>query len=57
MQPGDLVYDVKHSYARGIILNRIDSDLFGGKENIYKVFFAVESKSYFVLESNLRKII
>jgi hypothetical protein len=29
----------------------------GGAEDIYKVFFTVESRTYFVLKSNLRKVV
>ena len=57
MKPGDLVYDTRNSYEHGIILEKVDADWFGGAEDIYKVFFAVESRTYFVLRSNLRKVV
>ena len=56
MKIGDLVVDTKHSYARGVIIEKFDSSIFEGSDDIYKVYFQKESKAYYTISSNLRTI-
>ena len=56
MKVGDLVVDTGHSYARGVIIERLDSNIFDGSEDIYKVYFQKESKAYYTISSNLKTI-
>ena len=53
MKIGDLVVDTKHSYARGVIIEKIDSSIFDGTDDIYKVYFQKEAKAYYRISSNL----
>ena len=53
MKIGDLVVDTRHSYARGVIIEKIDSSIFDGTDDIYKVYFQKEAKAYYRISSNL----
>jgi len=56
MKVGDLVVDVRHDYARGVIIEEFDSSIFEGSEDIYKVYFQKESKAYYTISSNLKPL-
>ena len=56
MKVGDLVVDTRHNYARGVIIEKLDSNIFEGSEDIYKVYFQKESKAHYTISSNLKTI-
>ena len=56
MEVGDLVVDMKNSYAHGVIIEKFDSSLFGGSDNIYKVYFQKESRAYHVISSSIKTL-
>jgi len=56
MKVGDLVVDTRHNYARGVIIEKLDSNIFEGSEDIYKVYFQKESKAYYTISSNLKTV-
>ena len=56
MKVGELVIDSNHSYARGVIIEKIDSNIFGGTDDIYKVYYQKQAKAYYRISSNLKTI-
>lgn len=56
MEVGDLVVDMKNNYAHGVIIEKFNSSLFGGSDNIYKVYFQKESRAYHVISSNIKTL-
>jgi len=53
---GDLVVDTRNSHARGVIIEKFDSSIFEGSDDIYKVYFQKESKAYYTISSNLKTL-
>lgn len=56
MKVGDLVIDSQHDYARGIIIEKIDSSIFDGTDDIYKVYYQKQAKAYYRISSNLKTL-
>ena len=56
MKVGDLVIDSQHDYARGVIIEKIDSNIFDGTDDIYKVYYQKQAKAYYRISSNLRTL-
>ena len=56
MKVGDLVIDSQHDYARGIIIEKIDSSIFDGADDIYRVYYQKQAKAYYRISSNLKTI-
>jgi len=56
MKVGDLVIDSQHDYARGVIIEKVDSSIFDGTDDIYKVYYQKQAKAYYRISSNLKPI-
>jgi len=56
MKLGDLVVDMKNNYGHGVIIQKFETSLFGGSDDIYKVYFQKESRAYHVISSNIKTL-
>ena len=56
MKVGDLVVDTKYNYAPGIIIELVESKLFGGSDDVYKIHCQRTSRSYYAISSNIKSL-
>ena len=56
MKVGDLVVDTKWNYAPGVVIELIESNLFGGADDVYRVYCQRTSKPYYAISSNLKTL-